>query len=129
MGKILQNAAYCLKCDTYIISTHTHDYITCYCGNIAVDGGSEYLKRSIDEKESYDDFSLNTESIPEEIRAKLLWGSRGKDGTEPLKFLPIGQRETDHLEAILKTQTQINELYKTAIRTELRIRKISNASF
>lgn len=123
---ILQNAAYCLKCDTYIISTHVHDYRSCNCGNIAVDGGNEYLKRSVAEKEDFIDYSLSTESIPEEIRAKLLWGSRGKDGTEPLKFLPIGQRDTEHLEAILKTQTQINDLYKTAIRTELRIRKIEN---
>lgn len=44
--KIRRNAAMCLKCKSVIESTHVHDYVSCYCGAIAVDGGREYLKRS-----------------------------------------------------------------------------------
>lgn len=123
---ILQNAAHCKECDTYIISLHTHDFRGCPCGNCAVDGGKDYTKRTFKDINLIEDFSIKDTSTPEEIRARLLWGTRGKGGTEPLRFLPIGQLTTEHLEAILRTQTQINELYRNAIVTELRIRKIAD---
>ena len=44
-GDILENAAKCLKCDDYIRSNNRHDYKTCACGAIAVDGGSWCAKR------------------------------------------------------------------------------------
>jgi len=42
---IVQNAATCLLCGDFIVSKHRHDYVTCTCGAIAVDGGQEYLRR------------------------------------------------------------------------------------
>jgi DNA-directed RNA polymerase subunit N (RpoN/RPB10) len=36
----------CLSCGDIIESTHGHDYKVCRCGNVAVDGGRDYLKRS-----------------------------------------------------------------------------------
>ena len=42
---IIQNAVECNKCGEYIYSSHRHDYKTCKCGNIAVDGGTSYLRR------------------------------------------------------------------------------------
>ncbi len=42
---IHRNAARCLKCSQTITSKHTHDYVRCTCGNIAVDGGCDYLRR------------------------------------------------------------------------------------
>jgi hypothetical protein len=44
--RIRVNAAECRKCGDYIRSTHRHDYVTCKCGAISVDGGTDYLKRS-----------------------------------------------------------------------------------
>lgn len=44
--KIKRNAVKCLKCKSIIQSTHVHDFVTCYCGEVSVDGGNEYLKRS-----------------------------------------------------------------------------------
>lgn len=43
---IVMNAAICNKCDDFIVSKHRHDFITCGCGNVSVDGGQEYLRRS-----------------------------------------------------------------------------------
>lgn len=40
------NAAICLVCNNLLISEHVHDFVACDCGNLAVDGGLEYLKRS-----------------------------------------------------------------------------------
>lgn len=45
MKRIIRNSAECLKCGDKIESTHVHHFQWCSCGNIAVDGGKEYLKR------------------------------------------------------------------------------------
>ena len=44
--KIIRNSVKCLLCMEEIESTHRHDFKFCKCGNIAVDGGKDYLKRS-----------------------------------------------------------------------------------
>lgn len=41
------NGAKCLECGNEIYSLHRHDFVTCGCGNISVDGGLDYLKRSV----------------------------------------------------------------------------------
>ena len=47
--KIIKNQAQCLKCADIIESKSVHDYVTCKCGNLSVDGGEYYLKRSFKE--------------------------------------------------------------------------------
>lgn len=42
---IIQNAVICNVCEEFIFSKTRHDFVTCKCGNIAVDGGQEYLRR------------------------------------------------------------------------------------
>jgi hypothetical protein len=42
---IIQNEAQCAKCKAIVFSAHRHDYKSCECGAIAVDGGMAYLKR------------------------------------------------------------------------------------
>ena len=42
---IIQNAVTCLGCGDFIVSKHRHDFVTCTCGAISVDGGQEYLRR------------------------------------------------------------------------------------
>jgi len=44
--RIKTNKAKCRKCDDTIISKHRHDFVRCKCGAIAVDGGTDYLKRT-----------------------------------------------------------------------------------
>lgn len=46
MVKIARNRAKCLVCGDVIESKHRHDFVTCSCGNLSVDGGKDYLKRS-----------------------------------------------------------------------------------
>ncbi len=45
MQVIVRNSVKCLLCNDEIESTHRHDFVYCSCGNIAVDGGKDYLKR------------------------------------------------------------------------------------
>ena len=42
---IIQNAVTCLGCGDFIVSKHRHDFVTCTCGAISVDGGQAYLRR------------------------------------------------------------------------------------
>ena len=42
---IIQNAVTCNRCGEFIVSKHRHDFVTCHCGAISVDGGQAYLRR------------------------------------------------------------------------------------
>jgi len=44
-GDIRLNRARCKKCSDIVTSDNRHDFKTCKCGAISVDGGSWYLKR------------------------------------------------------------------------------------
>jgi len=46
IGDIYINGAECLECGWFIRSKNRHHMISCKCGNVTVDGGSMYAKRS-----------------------------------------------------------------------------------
>lgn len=54
---ILLNKARCDNCGDVIESRFTHDYVSCSCGRLAVDGGKDYLRRNFSSGE-YTDLSL-----------------------------------------------------------------------
>lgn len=62
---IKKNAAKCGRCNEVIESKHRHDFVTCSCGGLSVDGGHAYIKRSIcvDAGYTYEELS---EEDPEE---------------------------------------------------------------
>lgn len=43
--KLLLNAIQCKSCDEIIVSHSRHDFRTCRCGKVSVDGGLEYTRR------------------------------------------------------------------------------------
>ncbi len=55
---ILRNSAKCLSCNEEIESRHRHDFVQCTCGNVAVDGGKDYLRRSVRDAANYQDTSM-----------------------------------------------------------------------
>lgn len=42
---ILRNSAKCGQCENELVSQHQHDFVTCECGQLSVDGGNAYLRR------------------------------------------------------------------------------------
>ena len=59
---IISNSATCRKCKDFIFSRHVHDFVTCKCGAISVDGGQEYLRRVGDPADFIESsFSLDDE--------------------------------------------------------------------
>ena len=53
---LTRNAAKCLSCGHTIESKNRHDFVTCSCGKISVDGGLDYASRSWTEGEPEDAF-------------------------------------------------------------------------
>ena len=45
MEKIIKNSIRCNHCGDLIVSNYTHDFKTCSCGRVSVDGGHDYLRR------------------------------------------------------------------------------------
>ena len=45
---ILSNQVECLICGDKPYSANRHDYKSCKCGNVAVDGGMDYFRRTGD---------------------------------------------------------------------------------
>lgn len=43
-SKIIRNAAVCKACGDFIESKYRHDFVTCSCGAISLDGGTDYQK-------------------------------------------------------------------------------------
>lgn len=59
MQVIIRNKIRCNFCKDEIESKYCHDYVPCFCGRVAVDGGHEYLKRSFTESQNdYTDLSI-----------------------------------------------------------------------
>lgn len=54
IGDLFINAAVCKWCGSYIRSENRHDMKWCYCGKVAVDGGSWYAKRVGDPRDYID---------------------------------------------------------------------------
>lgn len=57
MSKIKRNRAKCKLCGDILESTYTHDSVTCKCGNLSVDGGHDYIKRSFKRPGSFIELS------------------------------------------------------------------------
>lgn len=61
---ILANKAQCSKCGDIIESRYRHEFVSCSCGAIFVDGGTDYLRRGY-KKEDGDCFIELSEFIDE----------------------------------------------------------------
>ena len=59
--RIIRNRVKCNHCGQIIESKSRHDFKTCKCGRVSVDGGMDYLRRSFKEKGDYEDLSETME--------------------------------------------------------------------
>lgn len=116
---ILKNSAMCGDCWQEIVSRHKHDYTTCSCGQLSIDGGSSYLKRN---SNHYVDTSLSSEDDFDKIRNEFEWGTRGVDGKQQLEYIKLKDIEITHIESILATQFWLAKEIKNIFKKELDIR-------
>lgn len=118
-------ASFCITPDgTLLQSYHRHDYKTYKDANgetYMIDGGCDYQRRSVNE-EPAEYFTVTTDDTHAMQRKCFHWGTRGKDGKQPLTWKPLRELDTDHIEAILETQYHIPEHLRELFKNELSYR-------
>jgi hypothetical protein len=82
-----------------------------------LDGGTDYIRCSVNGDEVL--LTVTTDDPFETRREYFTWGTRGKDGKQPLTWKPLMDLDTDHIVAILETQTHISEWVRGMLATEL----------
>lgn len=111
---------------TILQSYHRHDYKT-HIDKVTgeeymIDGGTDYCRTNVN--------AINAEYVqvtmedPHETRRKWFhWGTRGKDGKQPLTWKPLKDLDTDHIKAILTTQFHIPDYLIQLFEDELYFRQ------
>lgn len=130
-GKTLlaRNSVLCLLCNDHIVSDHQHDFVTCKCRKVSTDGGHSY-QRILGNQSDFMITSVsiydNDESLKDNhkfLRINFTWGTYGEDGNQPYKRIPIAELTTEHIQAILWTQSSIDKTLKKIMLNELEFRK------
>ena len=89
---------------TILTSYHQHDYVTHTDKNgetYVLDGGNEYQRYAIC-KEPFEDLSIWSDAPYEIIRENYHRGGRGKDGLQPLTWVPLSKMSNEWLKNCIK---------------------------
>ena len=89
---------------TILESKHRHDYVTHTDANgkeYMLDGGRDYVRCSANGDEEM--LTVTSDDSHSLIREVVNWGTYGKDGDEPLRYVTIAGLNPYHLRAILDT--------------------------
>jgi hypothetical protein len=117
----------CTPDGTILQSFNRHDYKEYTDKNgetYMVDGGLDYLRRSVGQSEPYTELSVYSDDPFNLQREYFSWGTYGKDGDQPLKHVQLKSMSNDHIEAILRTMVPgLHPLYQELFETELVYRK------
>jgi hypothetical protein len=106
---------------TKLYSRNVHDYVTYIDKNgkeYMVDGGLDYLRRNIHDDAPFIELSLYEDDAFDILRNEFAWGTRGKDGRQPLTYKVLSSLEDDHIQAILDTQHHISMFIKNLFELE-----------
>ena len=79
---------------TVLRSMHRHDYVEYTDKNglvYMVDGGTDYLRRNVHTDAPYEELTIYDNAPFEIIRENYCRGGRGKNGDQPLTWVPISQ--------------------------------------
>jgi hypothetical protein len=111
--EIILNRIQCNFCKDILTSRFRHDYVTCSCSiePVSADGGRAYLKRCYsptrdDKSLPYTEQSITSSAPFEEVRKALMRGSRGKNGDQPLTWVPLAEISNEYLSNLITYQEQ-----------------------
>lgn len=110
---------------TELVSRYRHDFVEYTDKNgqyYAIDGGNAYQRLLFDKE----DFKINTVYFEDDIETKresFEWGSYGVNGDEPKSYIKLKDMTTDHIEAIIRTQTQLSKTTIDLFKEELEFRE------
>lgn len=102
----MKNRAKCRLCKDILESFHRHDYVTCRCGEISIDGGNDYLHCSARDFANF----IRVDDEGNEILVKLVEKPEEPEPIEPSK--PTRKEQIEMLETMVKN---IENLPQTAM--------------
>ena len=109
--------------DGTLLESHTvHDFKS--HRGFFVDGGLSYIRRGFPDGGENDYEELSEYLQPDNHlhnREFIRWGSYGKEGNEPLRWILLKDMETRHIEIVL-SQFNLDEWRTKAMETELQYR-------
>lgn len=105
----MRNRAKCKKCKHVIESFHRFDYITCECGEISVDGGTDSFKCSARDWGNFIRISDEDEEIPVKVK------DEPKAETIVVEPVKLGKREL--VQELLSMANSIESLPKHALHS------------
>jgi hypothetical protein len=106
---------------TMLQSCHRHDYKEYTDKNgkdYMVDGGLEYTRRIQNFDAPHTEANVYDTDPHEVIRDAFHWGTRGKDGKQPVVFKPISSLSNIHIHNIIMTQTHVPDHIANAFVNE-----------
>ena len=89
---------------TIIMSLHRHDFVQHKDKNglvYMVDGGTDYLRRTVHHDAPYTEMTIYEDSPFHVIRQLYCRGGRGKNGDQPLTWVPLEQMSDSWLKACI----------------------------
>jgi len=110
---------------TILESRHRHDYKEYEDANgwvYVVDGGLDYLRRTVNKNAPAVDLSLTEEDPHFFLRDYVTWGTYGKEGDQPLSYVTIAEMSDGHLQAVLDTQKRMYPQVRDLMKAELEYR-------
>ena len=110
---------------TVLESRHVYDYKTHTDKNgevYMVEGGLEYLLPSCN-THTAEELAVYLEDGHEAVREVATWGSYGKNGDEPLKYILIKDMTEEHIQNCLNNCYRMHPHYREAFENELQWRK------
>lgn len=126
MKQIIKNKVTCLACNITLTSEHRHDYKTCDCPNhTMIDGGLDYVRYG---GVNMDLVKIETEFLSGDFmerRKTITWGSYGREGNQPLRYIPVCEMTNDHLEAVLDNCRPMHYIQE-CMKQELQYRNDNN---
>ena len=109
---------------TLLESRHRHDYRTHTDANgewYMIDGGTAYFRGRLN-KEEPEYIQIYSDDEHSLIRKIFTWGTYGKDGDQPLRYITIAEMTDGHVKAIVETQTHLSEHIMQLFINELEYR-------
>ena len=114
MANLIQNA---FEYDGVIYnSIHVHEFVQTSDGRYFTDGGLEYIRRNFANNECVIDLSLGPTNTIEEVCNRLVWGTYGINGDQPLTWIRIKDMTDSHRMAVLENCKGIGALTKYVLQ-------------
>lgn len=123
---LLRNSATCNHCKDELESKHRHDFVTCSCKKLSIDGGKDYSRILFETADGYTDTSIEDDGTHKLRRQYLTWGNNYDKDMKRLPetiYKPIMDMSSEHIQSILDGGwVESNPFYENLFKEELKFR-------